>query len=80
MIIPIETKVLDFISRTAKNDKVYHNLYCYQAGSDYPKLQEISIKDELVSVAKDLVGQDVTIKVDFYEYNGKARFALVGVA
>lgn len=79
MIFPIQLQVLDFVSRQGKgeNPKTYHNLYCYQSGSQYPQLIEVSVDPALVAEAKSLVGQTAVVEVDQYTYNGKSRHSYI---
>jgi len=81
MIFPIELQVLDYVAREGKgeNPKTYHNLYCYQRGSQYPQLIEVSVDPALVPEVKDLLGQTVAIRVDQYTYNGKSRHSYIGL-
>lgn len=81
MIFPIKLQILDYVARQGKgeNPKTYHNLYCYQRGSMYPKLIEISVDPKLVSEVQSLVGDEAEIKVDQYEFSGKTRYSYIGL-
>ena len=80
MIFPIKLQVLDYVARKGKgeNPKTYHNLYCYQQGSQYPTLIEISVSPELVTEVQGLIGSETEIRVDQYEYSGKSRYSYIG--
>lgn len=80
MIFPIKLQILDFVSRQGKgeNPKTYHNLYCFQRGSQYPQLIEVSVDPKQVEEVKGLIGQEMTIEVDQYSFNGKSRHSYIG--
>jgi hypothetical protein len=75
MILPVKLQVLEMNVFTSKKDVTYHNLICYQAGSQYPELIKIGVDAPKVDEAEELIGEvDVTIEVEQSNFKGQSRY------
>lgn len=81
-IIPLTVQVLELNKRKGKkNDVIYNNLICYQAGAEYPEVLSINVPEEKLDDVHPLIGEvDQTIMVDFFHNKFGARYKFIKAA